>query len=459
MTNKIKYEVQEIPLDLLEDNPYDKRKKYGDIEGLADSIRERGLQNPISVIKSENRFIIVHGHRRAHAFRYLKAKTIPAIIRKESSPQELMLDLAIENIQRKDLLPVEKGAALEQLFYEIPSVKNIQDVIRLMNLVKMKYEMKYEMKKGVITKKDTKIFDEKDIDRARDILKMLSMSSSKAIMHMKLLLLPQDIQDKIISADNINIPEGMIGVKTGYELTRITDPNIQKELYDKIIKEKMTHAKTRMLVNKIIEDLDSTDKNKDILDSTEAEHPLLDKNKDILASTEAEHPLLDKNKDILASTEAEHPLLDKNKIENIPNKEKNIDRSEKENKQISKLIKDLDLFNSKFENIHSKLRLIVEYKKENLLPTQKTELDASLDRIKLSCLQIISNIDRVIHEDLRNEELFQYLKDINLEVEISEEYRWRLPSKIINLLGAKKGDVLILKIDALKKLSEKLVSI
>ena len=65
-------EVQDIDIDLLIDNPYDKRKKSGDIEGLAESIKERGLQNPISVVKVEDHYIIVSGHRRTHAYRYLK---------------------------------------------------------------------------------------------------------------------------------------------------------------------------------------------------------------------------------------------------------------------------------------------------------------------------------------------------------------------------------------------------
>ncbi len=131
------YKVENIPVDLLRDNPYDQRKKYGDIEGLAESIKERGLQNPISVIKVEDHFVIAHSHRRAHAFRYLKRKKIPGFVRKESTPENLMMDLAIENLQRKDLLPTEKGATIEQLFYTIPNVQNnINRIQSLLNQVK-----------------------------------------------------------------------------------------------------------------------------------------------------------------------------------------------------------------------------------------------------------------------------------------------------------------------------------
>ena len=393
----LSYDVQEIPIDLLEDNPYEKRNKYGDIEGLAVSIKERGLQNPISVIKSDNRFIIVYGHRRAHAFRYLKEKTIPAIIRKESSPQELMIDLAIENMQRKDLLPVEKGATLEQLFYEIPSVKNINDVISLMNQVKIKYEMKKRSEK---TKGN---FDDEDIIRANNILNSHSMSTSKAIMHIKLLLLPNDIQGKIVSADNATIPEGMIGFKSGYELTRVTDPKIQKELSEKIIKEKMTHAKIKMVVNKIIEEN---------VDTNKIEDP---------------------------DSKAE-PSSNKTENNNIY----------KDDIEISKLTEDLFYISSKIESFRSKFPIITERLK-------KTELDASLDKMKAACLDMIINIDNIVNEDSKNEELLQYIKDTNLEVEISGDYRWRLPSKIIDILGIEKGDVLILKIDAIKKISDKLV--
>lgn len=416
---KNEYDVQEIPLDLLEDNPYDKRKKYGDIEGLAKSIQERGLQNPISVIKSDNRFMIIHGHRRTHAFRYLKTKTIPAIIRKESSPHEIMLDLAIENMQRKDLLPVEKGAILEQLFYEIPSVKNIHDVMRLINQVKIKYEMK-RTKKRDASKVDS--FNEEDIDKAKNMLNILSMSSSTAIINIKLLLLPQEIQERIVSADNAaTIPEGMIGFKTGYELTRITDPKIQEQLYEKIIKEKMTHAKTKIIIDRIVE------KGKDKIEIPDS-------------------PKI--------KTELTESSSSKSKIEIHP-REFDINTSN----ELSVLIEDLYLFNSKIENIRSKFPLIAEYNanKNEFSLIKKTELDASLDKIKTSCLEVVSNIDKILNQDLKNDKLLQYLKDANLEVEITENNRWRLPNKLVNLLGIKKGDVLLLKIDAIKKLSNQMV--
>ncbi len=418
---KNEYDVQEIPLDLLEDNPYDKRKKYGDIEGLAKSIQERGLQNPISVIKSDNHFMIIHGHRRTHAFRYLKAKTIPAIIRKESSPHEIMLDLAIENMQRKDLLPVEKGAILEQLFYEIPSVKNIHDVIRLINQVKIKYEMK-RTKKRDAPKVDS--FNEEDIDKAKNMLNILSMSSSTAIINIKLLLLPQEIQERIVFADNAaTIPEGMIGFKTGYELTRITDPKIQEQLYEKIIKEKMNHAKTKIIIDRIVE------KGKDKIEISDSP----------------------KIKTELTSSSSKSKI----EIQDHP-REFDINTSN----ELSVLIEDLYLFNSKIENIRSKFPLIAEYNanKDEFSLIKKTELDASLDKIKISCLEVISNIDKILNQDLKNDKLLQYLKDANLEVEITDYNRWRLPNKLVNLLGIKKGDVLLLKIDAIKKLSNQMLS-
>ena len=413
--NKVKdniYNVQEIPLDLLEDNPYQKRKKYGDIEGLAASIKERGLQNPISVVKSDSRYIIVHGHRRTHAFRYLKQKTISAIIRRESSPQDLMLDLAIENIQRKDLLPVEKSATLEQLFYNIPSVKNINDIIRIINQVKIKYGMTRKLTKDK--------FPEEDFDKAKNILDIMGISYSSAFMSVKLLQLPQHIQEIIVSGDNSIIPEGMIGVKAGYELTRLKDPEKQQQLLEKILKEKMSRSKINMMINRIIED------EKNSVEPKRTDSPLEINN-------------------------GNYQNDDKIKIDD--------NNTSTDNTELSKLMDELYHFNLKIENIRlTKFPIIAEYKgnKNKLYFMKKAELDASLDKLKMSCLEMIYDIDKIFNDDTKND-VVRCVQDSNLVVEVSENFRWRLPSKIVNLLGLKKGDVLLLKIDGIKRLSERLI--
>lgn len=79
-----------------------------EIESLADSIRERGLQQPIKVARRDQRFKIVFGDRRFLAYQVLERKTILATV-VEATDEEIAIDRAIENIQRVDLTPVEQA--------------------------------------------------------------------------------------------------------------------------------------------------------------------------------------------------------------------------------------------------------------------------------------------------------------------------------------------------------------
>jgi ParB family chromosome partitioning protein len=87
-----------------------------DLITLADSIREHGIIQPLIITKDEksDNYFLIAGERRFRAAQLAGLKAVPVVI-KESSPQE-MLELAlIENIQRKDLNPLEEATAFKQL--------------------------------------------------------------------------------------------------------------------------------------------------------------------------------------------------------------------------------------------------------------------------------------------------------------------------------------------------------
>lgn len=238
------YNSQDIPLDTLQDNPYNVRKKYEDIESLAKSIDERGLQSPISVIKVNDYHVIVSGHRRTRAFRFLNRKTIPGIIRKKSNSTDIMFDLAVENLQRKDLYPIEIGITLEQLFNTIPSVRN--NFISAIDLVS---HLRYIDEKKIVSN-----LNEEDIKRAKNILSIVGIGSQTAVKYMKILSLPDNIQKNIILADNAEIPEGKIGLMSALQLARINSPDLQKQLSEKVMKEKLKSVQLKHVVDKIIKD-------------------------------------------------------------------------------------------------------------------------------------------------------------------------------------------------------------
>ncbi len=88
---------------------------------LADSIREHGIIEPLIVSKRDDQYMIIAGERRWRAAQLANVPTVPIVIR-ETSPQQ-MLELAIvENVQRKDLNPLEEALAFQQLFeiYNVP---------------------------------------------------------------------------------------------------------------------------------------------------------------------------------------------------------------------------------------------------------------------------------------------------------------------------------------------------
>jgi ParB family chromosome partitioning protein len=76
------------------------------IRELAESIKEKGLLNPIILQDGEPPYEIIAGHRRFLAFKFLGRNEIPAFFR-SLYENDVFLLRAIENIQREDLSPIE----------------------------------------------------------------------------------------------------------------------------------------------------------------------------------------------------------------------------------------------------------------------------------------------------------------------------------------------------------------
>ncbi len=110
---------REIPIDLIDPNPWQPRREFAqaEIDELADSIRANGLLQPILVRKTGVRFQLVAGERRLRATRQTGAQSIAANVTEVTDRQ--MLEWAIvENLQRKDLNPIEAALAFKRLMEE-----------------------------------------------------------------------------------------------------------------------------------------------------------------------------------------------------------------------------------------------------------------------------------------------------------------------------------------------------
>ena len=109
--------VENIKIVDIEPNPEQPRSDFDEesLEELAASIKEHGVITPIIVKKADNGFYqIVAGERRWRASKKAGLKKIPAIVKEftEIQTQEVAL---IENLQRKDLNPVEEALGYKKL--------------------------------------------------------------------------------------------------------------------------------------------------------------------------------------------------------------------------------------------------------------------------------------------------------------------------------------------------------
>ena len=107
---------RKVPIEFVRANPRNPRKLFSDAElgELADSIRERGVLQPILLRPDGEDYLIIAGERRWRAAQRARLHTIPAIVREidESTTAELAL---IENIQRQDLNALEEAEGYRQL--------------------------------------------------------------------------------------------------------------------------------------------------------------------------------------------------------------------------------------------------------------------------------------------------------------------------------------------------------
>lgn len=109
-------DIVEIPLTEIRSNPYQPRKDFDEesLQEFAESIKEHGVIQPIIVKKSIKGYELIAGERRTRASKMAGKETIPAIIR-DISDQEMMEIALIENIQRKDLNPIEEAEAFSKI--------------------------------------------------------------------------------------------------------------------------------------------------------------------------------------------------------------------------------------------------------------------------------------------------------------------------------------------------------
>ena len=112
-------EMTEIELSNIIPNPTQPRTEFDEeaLEELADSIRQLGLIQPITVKREGDKYIIISGERRWRASEKAGLKSMPAYIR-EVDDTTLHAMALVENIQREDLNAIEISLGMQRLIEE-----------------------------------------------------------------------------------------------------------------------------------------------------------------------------------------------------------------------------------------------------------------------------------------------------------------------------------------------------
>lgn len=181
-------QVTQIPTNQLEPNPLQPRGIISSesVAELVESIREHGILEPLIIAKTPAGFQIIAGERRWRAARILKLEYVPAIV-KETNPQQMLEMAIVENVQRKDLNPIERAKAFLRL-------------------------------------KDEFQFDN------HQIAKKVSKSVPYVINCLKLLTLPDALKDGLLS--------GLISEGHARALSSIGDTRLTIEAYKVVLREK-----------------------------------------------------------------------------------------------------------------------------------------------------------------------------------------------------------------------------
>lgn len=191
--------IVELEIDAIDINPFQPRTNFNEetLRELASSIKELGVIQPITVRKLDfNKFQLVSGERRFRASKLIGLTTIPAYIRIANDQESLEMAL-VENIQRQDLDPIEIALSYQRLIDEIALTQE-------------------QMSERVGKKRST----------IANYLRLLKL-------------------DPIIQT---GMRDGFISMGHGRAIITIEDHNVQLDIYEKIITDKLSVRATENLV-------------------------------------------------------------------------------------------------------------------------------------------------------------------------------------------------------------------
>ena len=154
--------MAEIEIADIVPNPTQPRTRFDEetLDELADSIRQLGVIQPVTVKRSDDgKYIIISGERRWRAAQRADLKTLPAYIR-EVDDENLHAMALVENIQRQDLNAIEIALGLQRLIDECHLTqdalsekvgKKRSSISNYLRLLKLPDEVQFALKEGLIS--------------------------------------------------------------------------------------------------------------------------------------------------------------------------------------------------------------------------------------------------------------------------------------------------------------------
>lgn len=202
--DELKSPIGEIEIDKIEANPFQPRTAFDQerLQELSDSIMVHGIIQPVTVRQlNKDKYQLISGERRYQASKLAGLKTVTAFIRTANDQQMLEMAL-IENIQRENLNAIEIALSYQRLISEC--------------------SLKQDELGGRVGKNRATVTN-----------------------YLRLLKLPPDIQ--------IGVRDKKISMGHARTLINVDNPDVQIDLFHRIIKEDLSVRKTEQLVRDLSE--------------------------------------------------------------------------------------------------------------------------------------------------------------------------------------------------------------
>jgi len=153
--------LQQCGIEEVQPNPFQPRKTFSDeqLQELVDSIREKGILQPLLVRRKSDGYELIAGERRWRAAQRAGLREIPILVREVSDSEMLELSL-IENIQRESLNPIEEAEAYKRLMEQFHLTqeeisrkvgKDRTTIANTVRLLRLPPEIKLSLAEGKIT--------------------------------------------------------------------------------------------------------------------------------------------------------------------------------------------------------------------------------------------------------------------------------------------------------------------